>query len=143
MALRSGAGTGVIVSLVVFIITTVFLLVLTIVFYGGLNNEKTAKAAAENELEVYVKASERNSDRYKQYEASAKSQGNMSVVRYLTSQMEQTMQYVDGNPNTSLDVLKQNMSRSVGEDGGLEVELQLIMGATNQLGFGTLSCREM
>jgi len=28
-------------------------------------------------------------------------------------------------------------------DGGLEVELQAIIGATNQLGFGRLSCREI
>jgi glycine reductase len=30
---------------------------------------------------------------------------------------------------------------SLGEDGSLEVELQAIVGATNQLGFGNLSCR--
>ena len=35
MAIRSGAGTGVIVSLVVFVLATVFLLVLSIVFYVG------------------------------------------------------------------------------------------------------------
>ena len=40
MAVRSGAGTGVVVSLVVFILTTFFLLILTIVFYS-----KQTKAA--------------------------------------------------------------------------------------------------
>ncbi|MCZ6836205.1 MAG: hypothetical protein O7G85_10560 [Planctomycetota bacterium] len=123
MALRSGAGTGVIVSLVVFIITTVFLLVLTIVFYGGLNNEKATRASAENDLKVYVTDSERNSDKFKQVEANAKSQGNLSVVRYLTRQMEETMQYVDGNPNTTLEVFQQNMARSVGENGVVKTYL--------------------
>ena len=32
---------------------------------------------------------------------------------------------------------------SLRQDGGLEVELQAIMGATNELGFGTLSAREV
>ncbi|MGD8341514.1 MAG: glycine/sarcosine/betaine reductase component B subunit [Gammaproteobacteria bacterium] len=32
---------------------------------------------------------------------------------------------------------------SLGEDGSLEVELQAIVGATNQLGFGNLTCREV
>ncbi len=35
MAIRSNAGTGVIVSLVVFVLATVFLLVLSIVFYAS------------------------------------------------------------------------------------------------------------
>jgi glycine reductase len=32
---------------------------------------------------------------------------------------------------------------SLGSDGSMEVELQAIMGATNQLGFSSLSCREV
>ena len=32
---------------------------------------------------------------------------------------------------------------SLGDDGSLEVELQAIVGATNQLGFSSLSCREI
>ena len=32
---------------------------------------------------------------------------------------------------------------SLGDDGSLEVELQAIVGATNQLGFSRLSCREI
>jgi len=32
---------------------------------------------------------------------------------------------------------------SVREDGSMEVELQAIIGSTNQLGFGRLSCREV
>ena len=32
---------------------------------------------------------------------------------------------------------------NLGSDGSMEVELQAIMGATNQLGFSSLSCREV
>ena len=35
MAIRSSAGTGVIVSLVVFILISIFLLVMSILFYSG------------------------------------------------------------------------------------------------------------
>ena len=35
MAIRSNAGTGVIVSLVVFILISIFLLVMAIIFYAG------------------------------------------------------------------------------------------------------------
>lgn len=117
MALRSGAGTGVLVSLVVFIFTTVFLLVMTIVFYGGLNNEKKAHDEAEDALEVYITSAERNSDRFQQIEAAAKIQGRVSVARYLTTQMEDVMSYVDGNPTTSLEALRANFSSTVGDDG--------------------------
>lgn len=54
MAVRTGAGTGVIVSLVVFVLTTVFLLVLTIVFYAGKTKEAEARAAADQALAKYV-----------------------------------------------------------------------------------------
>ena len=66
MALRSGAGTGVIVSLVVFILTSVILLVFNIVFYAGQNKERNEKEEAQDALKVYVNSQERNSDRFKQ-----------------------------------------------------------------------------
>ena len=48
MAIRSGAGTGVIVSLVVFVLATVFLLVLSIVFYAA--NREQAELVKQAEL---------------------------------------------------------------------------------------------
>lgn len=116
MALRSGAGTGVIVSLVVFILTSVILLVFNIVFYAGQNKEQKEKDVAQDALIVYVNPQERNSDRFKQIEGAA-SQRNVSVARYLTTQIADIMQYVDGNPSSSLDTLKEHFSRSVGDGG--------------------------
>lgn len=117
MALRSGAGTGVIVSLVVFILTSVILLVFNIVFYAGQNKEKKEKEEAQAALKVYVNPQERNSDRFKKIEGAASQRSNVSVARYLTTQMEDVMQYVDGNPSTSLVTLKERFNRTVGEDG--------------------------
>ncbi len=117
MALRSGAGTGVIVSLVVFILTSVILLVFNIVFYAGQNKERNEKDEALAALKVYVNPQERNSDRFKRIEGAASQRSNVSVARYLTTQMEEVMQYVDGNPSTSLETLKEHFNRSVGDDG--------------------------
>ena len=58
MATRVSSGTGVVVSLVVFVLCTVFLLVLTIVFYSGqtkaMDDErpKFLEGAAKNGVEL-------------------------------------------------------------------------------------------
>lgn len=116
MAIRSGAGTGVKVALVVFIMTTVLLLVLTIAFYGSLNKEKKANETAQDDLKKYVSPQERSSDRFKEIESAAQSQRNVSVASYLNKQMEDVMQYVHGDTNTNLEVLKETFSRTVGDN---------------------------
>lgn len=45
-------------------------------------------------------------------------------------------------PLEQVSVLAGGHARSVRDDGSIEVELQALIGATNQLGEGTLSCRE-
>ena len=62
MAIRSGAGTGVIVSLVVFVLATVFLLVLSIIFYANNRKQEVFVADAEDSLKVFARASERGND---------------------------------------------------------------------------------
>jgi uncharacterized coiled-coil DUF342 family protein len=109
MAVRSGAGTGVVVSLVVFILTTVFLLVLAIVFYAGKTKAIEAQAASDSTMATYIRDTERNNDAFKAYEDSAKSR-NKSVVMLLHEQMQEVMQYVDGAPNTNVDELRTNFS---------------------------------
>ena len=42
-----------------------------------------------------------------------------------------------------VDRLAGGYAGSLQPDGSLEVELQAIMGATNELGFSSLSCREI
>ena len=44
MAIRSSSGTGVVVSLVVFVLCTVFLLILSIVFYAGKSDAQQTAA---------------------------------------------------------------------------------------------------
>ncbi|HWB19401.1 MAG TPA: hypothetical protein VG711_03805 [Phycisphaerales bacterium] len=105
MAVRSGAGTGVVVSLIVFILTSVFLLVLCIVFYTGKTNEMEERIAAKRALDQYVSSSQRNSDEYKTYESNAKA-NNMSVSAYLSKQYQDLMKFVDADPNQTVSMAK-------------------------------------
>jgi hypothetical protein len=110
MAVRSGAGTGVVVSLVVFVLTTVFLLVLTIVFYAGKSKETELKAAAESTLATYIKPNQRNVDAFKAFEAAAKSEGK-SVAEYLNARYSDLMTFVGGDPSGNLDTVKNEFRR--------------------------------
>ncbi len=110
MAVRSEAGTGVIVSLVVFVLTTVFLLILTIVFYAGQTGADEERAKAQTSLAKYVRPNQRNTDFIKQVEAKA-GQSNESVAVYLHKEYEQLMGYVAGFKGTSFDELATKADR--------------------------------
>lgn len=110
MAVRTGAGTGVVVSLVVFVLTTVFLLVLAIVFYAGQVKEREAKVASDSALADYVKPRQRSNDLYQEYETFAK-QNNMSVAEYLHDRHATLMRFVDGDPGTKVTDLKERLVR--------------------------------
>lgn len=115
MAVRSSAGTGVIVSLVVFVLTTVFLLVLTIVFYAGQQKEKELRHEAEAARDVYVKDRERSSDLFRAYE-SATPPGK-SVAGHMHEQYEGLMRYVAGQPGPVDTVKASFASLGVTENG--------------------------
>lgn len=114
MAVRSGSGTGVVVSLVVFVIVTVCLLVLTIVFYSGRTDARQAQSEAETALAKYVQPAQRSNDMFKRIEASA---GRQSVSMHLVNQYEELMAFVDGNPKTDLAGLQARTER-FGAKGG-------------------------
>jgi len=82
MAIRSNAGTGVIVSLVVFVLATVFLLVLSIVFYASGREQAEEVAKLNNSFEEYVKKEERGKDEVKNLLSKA---GGDSLVSYLNA----------------------------------------------------------
>jgi len=126
MAVRTGAGTGVIVSLVVFVLTTVFLLVLTIVFYAGKTKELENKATADNLLKTYIDPAQRNADQYKSLEAAAKSR-NMSVAQFLNQRYDDLLGYVGSQPNATLETVKQDFARFQMKEG------DTVRGAMNTL----------
>jgi hypothetical protein len=110
MAVRSGAGTGVVVSLVVFILTTVFLLVLTIVFYAGKTREMEERAKADAALAAYVKPQQRSSDLFKGFESAAKNSGQ-SVSQYLSGRYESVMSFVGSDASGGVDGMKTDFAR--------------------------------
>ena len=102
MVTRSTSGTGVVVSLVVFVLCTVFLLVLTIVFYAGQTKAREGHLAAETTLAKYVTKEQRGREAIKAMEANIKTRQGESVVRLLLEQQEDIMRYVAGNQTATL-----------------------------------------
>jgi hypothetical protein len=122
MALRSTAGTGVIVSLVIFIIATVMLLIFTIVYYAKAEEARQAQEAAENELQQFITPVERNTDVFQRYIAA---RGTQSVAQHMHRQIEAIMRYVDGSPDTTLDRLTPQLERfNVPREGVVKHVLQ-------------------
>ncbi len=125
MTTRSTAGTGVVVSLVVFVLCTVFLLVLTIVFYSGQTKAQEGFRTSSASLTRYVSKDLRNRESIKAILAKVNINRNESVVRYFQEQQEDIMQYVAGNRTASLDSVKDQFKRlGVPENSSVRDALQ-------------------
>ncbi|MDP7008571.1 MAG: hypothetical protein QGI78_03270 [Phycisphaerales bacterium] len=118
MAIRSGAGTGVIVSLVVFVLTTVFLLVLSIVFYTSKADQKEIADQAKIDLETFITSQEQNLDSFQRIVASAKAD-RVSVAAYLNGDLEKIRTLVSGSPDTSTESIKTQFSNELSTGGSL------------------------
>lgn len=114
MAIRSNAGTGVIVSLVVFILISIFLLVMTILFYSGQATQMEAAQKAEAAREEYASKRDRNSEQFQTIEAAAK-KNRQSVLGYLMEEHNALKTYVAGNPDESMENIQRRFS-SLGVD---------------------------
>lgn len=110
MAVRSGAGIGVTVSLIVFIIATISMLVMAIVFYTGKTKESEARTQADSALATYIKSQERSSDQFKGFEAAAKD-NQQSVSRYLYGQYENLMAFAGGDAGAGVKTLQSDVAR--------------------------------
>ncbi len=120
MAIRSGAGTGVIVSLVVFVLTTVFLLVLCIVFYTGKNKQLEETTKVENTLNSFVTPEEESRDSFQRVVAEAKA-SRRSVSGYLNSELESLRKLVLGDPSASQEQIKSSFADSISKGGSLKL----------------------
>ena len=118
MAIRSGAGTGVIVSLVVFVLTTVFLLVLSIVFYAGKVDQSEATEKAKQDLHDFITSEQQNLDSFQQVVAAAKA-NHVSVAQYLNSDLEDLRSIVSGAPDSSTESIRVHFNDALGNGGSL------------------------
>ncbi len=124
MVMRSGSGTGVVVSLVVFVLCTVFLLVLTIVFYAGKAKAIQEGDTAEANLARYVTRELRNRDEIKSIESKVNPARGESVVGTLREDYGDLMGYVSGDRAKPLDqVQAEFMKYGVGEDSTLRATI--------------------
>ncbi|MDG2422591.1 MAG: hypothetical protein P8M22_01295 [Phycisphaerales bacterium] len=121
MAIRSTAGTGVVVALVVFIILSAALLATTIIFYSQRGKAVEEKTTADSQLNKLASASERSGDDYQAIESQS---GRNSVFGYLNEQHDQLMAYV--GREMELEALKEAFQTSldVPENGTLWTHLQ-------------------
>ena len=121
MAIRSTAGTGVVVALVVFIIVSAALLTTTIIFYSQRGKLIEDAATAKKNLDDVANSMERGSEAYKAIDSV---RGRNSVYGYLNNQYTSLQDYV-GSP-VEIDTLKQTYSESLGVDanGNLYTHLQ-------------------
>jgi len=120
MAIRSSAGTGVIVSLVVFVLATVFLLVLSIVFYASGRAQKEETGNLIKAFDVYVTKNERSNDAIADLEAKATS-SSQSVVSYLNSELKERNQILTGNKNAELEEITTVFRETTSADSSLAI----------------------
>jgi hypothetical protein len=133
MATRTSSGTGVVVSLVVFVLCTVFLLVLTIVFYSGKARATQAQVEAQSTLAKYVTREQRQRESIKAIEGTVNPSRGESVVRHLQEQYRELMGYVGGDPSLSFPSLQaQLQNQGVSADGTVRDALQALNGDLNQ-----------
>jgi len=124
MAIRSGTGTGVIVSLVVFVLTTVILLVLCIVFYVGNRDLGDKLKNAEGSLDVYANSMEREGEMIT-HVALAK-ESNLSLAKYLISQIEDRNTILTGNPNATTREIREEFNTSLSSGKTLAITVGLL-----------------
>lgn len=125
MAARTGAGIGVVVSLVVFVMTTISLLVLSIMFYAGKTEALQGQEEADNLLAKYVTTEQSNREEYKALVNSASSGRGKSVTGILLERGRKTSQWLVGNENRSLDDAQSDLSRyGAGKDAVVQSVLQ-------------------
>lgn len=126
MATRSSSGTGVVVSLVVFVLCTVFLLILSIVFYAGKSDAEQDAKDANSTLDRYVSQELRNRSEIQAIWGNVNPAQGESVVRYLLKQRGDVMGYLSGNPDADLETVKGEFSRNyaVSEDDSIGTVLR-------------------
>ena len=130
MAIRSGAGTGVIVSLVVFVLATVFLLVLSIVFYASNREQKELVKTAENNLNIFATSNEQSNDQVQDILALAK-ESNQSVTAYLIGQKEERNLMITGNPNSTTENIRTELGSVFNNNTPLAITIDQLQRSAN------------
>jgi hypothetical protein len=108
MARGSGAGTGVIVALVVSVVTVFGLLTLTFMLYAGKNEAETNRATAESRLADFVTSGEQNSDAGNRVFSLAEANG-ASVFAYMQDRQQATSSFITGSPKDGVEQMRTSL----------------------------------
>jgi hypothetical protein len=100
MAIRSSAGTGVVISLIVFVLLTILLLAGSILLWGELETVRKEAADSGSILDDYATKAERSSADWLTPLKDAS--GRDSIVKYLYSENQALRQFAIGTPDGTL-----------------------------------------
>jgi hypothetical protein len=113
MARGSGAGTGVIVALVVSVVCNVGLLTITFMMYSGKAEALENEAKAQAEMTQFVKSSDRTNEFERQMDAAKNNQ--QSLYKFLQGQRGDVAQFVAGNPNADVTEMRSSLGLAEGD----------------------------
>ena len=106
MAIRAAGGTGVLVALIVFIMTTIFFLVMTIVFYSKSMTEQQKATKAVQDKQNVIRDSELQSETAK---LMLSQKGGQSLYGHMLARHNDVSTFVMGSPAQQLDQMKQGI----------------------------------
>jgi hypothetical protein len=112
MARGSGAGTGVIVALVVSVVCNVGLLAITYIFHGKQEEALTKEANTKADMKLFVKPSEQTSEFEKLMDVAEDKQ--QSLYEYLQERQGEVAQFVAGNRNADLTEMRNSLGLAEG-----------------------------
>ncbi len=108
MARSSGAGTGVIVALVVSVVCNFGLLTITFMLYKGKNDAIEEKVKVEARIADFATPSEANSEAFKRVFDAAKTD-RKSLFAYLDARREAIATFVTGNRTAGLSEMQSGL----------------------------------
>ncbi|MBM4105824.1 MAG: hypothetical protein FJ257_05965 [Phycisphaerae bacterium] len=114
MATRAGAGTGMLVSLVVFVVATVALLVVSIVLFTGKSKAEDAEKASQATLAQVITTEERNRDAVRAMLGDATS-NRQSLYAAMAQRASDVATFVAGNPGATLADMQRDLAVPEGQ----------------------------
>ncbi|MDP7070341.1 MAG: hypothetical protein QF561_03220 [Phycisphaerales bacterium] len=115
MAIRTAAGTGVTISLVVFVLLTVLLLAGSILLWGKLQTAEEAAAKADENVTSFVRLSERNEPWFQRLETT---HGRDTLMGHMNNRYESLRQFTFGRTDDSFPDLTAAREENGLADGG-------------------------
>jgi len=118
MAVRSGRNTGLILTLVFFVFTTLLAAVLCIVFYSQLEEEQKKTESAKAEMAKFVEPARLQSSEIRELIGVAeRQQPATTVTQVLQQEIKLLKQLLHPNPSLEFDKIEKSFTQPTHEDG--------------------------